>query len=208
MATIGRALKDALDAARRAADDIDLRLDAGVTRKVDTHVTRARGDVDVLDGDTVELAAPNRPHTPNASGSSGGGSGPNGERLRGVDRGDGRDDYGHFVGSESRPWVDKEGQGLDLVELDQGAPVVRQQVNASIDGLERPGSGSPQIRRYDGLFRNPDGTWTGVEVKSGSATRNPAQHLFDSTVSRDTPAIAKLDGAEIRIVQVILQEVP
>jgi len=208
MSAAGRAFKDALDAMRRGADDLHVRLDTGVTRKIDTHVTRTNSDVDVLDANTVDLDAPTVHHTNRFDGGGSGGSGAPGERRRGVDRGDGRDDYGHFVGSDTRPWTDKEGQGLDEVEADLGLPVMRDQVNASVEGLDRPGTSTPQVRRYDGLVQNADGSWTGIEVKSGSARRNPAQLLFDTTVSPETPAIAQLNGSEIRIVRVILQEVP
>lgn len=207
MGSVGRALGDALDALRRGADDLNVRLDSGVTRKLDTHFTRTNSDVEVLDGNTVDLDAPTPSRTPDLGGDRAG-SGPHGERLRGVDRGDGRDDYGHFVGSDARPWVDKEGQGLDLIERRTGAAVVRDQVNASIPGHNKPGSDVPQVRRFDGLFPNRDGTWTGVEVKSGSATRNQAQQSFDDAISPDNPALAVLRGEQIRIVDVILQEVP
>ncbi|OAH49060.1 hypothetical protein [Microbacterium oleivorans] len=150
MSAVGRAVKDSLDALRRGADDLHVRLDTGVTRKIDTHLTLTNSDVEVLDGNTVDLDAPTVPRV----------------------------------------------------------PVIRDQVNASADGLHRPGTSGPQVRRYDGLIQNVDGTWTGIEVKSGSATRNPAQLLFDTTVGPDTPAIAKLHGSEIRIVRVLLQEVP
>lgn len=205
MSAVGRAVKDSLDALRRGADDLHVRLDTGVTRKIDTHLTRTNSDVEVLDGNTVDLDAPTVPPTNRFDGE---GSGSGGERRRGVDRGDGRDDYGHFVGSGNRPWVDKEGQGLDIIERRYGAPVFRDQVNAGIPGHNRPGTDVPQVRRFDGLFRNTDGTWTGVEIKSGSATRNPAQQGFDDAISGDNPAYAVLNGERIRIVDVILQEVP
>lgn len=86
--------------------------------------------------------------------------------------------------------------------------MVRDQVNAGIPGHNRPGTDVPQVRRFDGLFRNTDGTWTGVEIKSGSATRNPAQQGFGNAISGDNPAYAVLNGERIRIVDVILQGVP
>ncbi|WP_270353868.1 putative T7SS-secreted protein [Microbacterium testaceum] len=85
------------------------------------------------------------------------------EKQHGVDRGKGRDDYGQFAhGQEVKPWVDKEKKGLDEIEEQLGTPVTRDSVAASI-------LGSSQKRFFDGLFKNPDGTWTAVEVKSGSA---------------------------------------
>lgn len=46
-----------------------------------------------------------------------------------------------------------------------------------------------------------------VTLKSGTATRDPAQRLFDGTVSRNGPAGAILDGERSEIIQVILEKV-
>ncbi|MBO0981415.1 hypothetical protein [Microbacterium sp. SD291] len=132
------------------------------------------------------------------------------QKRRGVDRGDGRDDYGHFVGSENRPWVDKEQLGLDQVADREGVDIIRTQVRATIDGHRRDGTDADQGRFYDGLFKNADGTYTGIEVKSGDATRDPGQRSFDGTVSRERPATATLpppDSKTIEIVEVILESV-
>ncbi len=129
-------------------------------------------------------------------------------RRHGVDRGDGRDDYGKFVSGDNRQWVDKEQLGLDEVAQINGLEVHRVHVRATIEGHRLAGAGADQGRYYDGLMRNPDGTYTGIEVKSGSASRNAAQRDFDGAVSPDTPAFATLNGERIRIVQVILKEVP
>ncbi|MFJ4037100.1 WXG100 family type VII secretion target [Microbacterium sp. NPDC090007] len=129
------------------------------------------------------------------------------EKQHGVDRGDSRDDFGQFAhGQEVKPWVDKELKGLDEIEEQLGTPVTRDSVAASI-------LGSSQKRFFDGLFRNPDGTWTAVEVKSGSAFARcvrgeGGQRAFDDSISLDSPAVARLNGERIEIVRVILKEMP
>lgn len=143
------------------------------------------------DGMPDAPSSPNRPHTDRP-----GDDAP-------PARNDGRDDRGRFVGGENRPWVDREQIGLDNVADRLGVDVVRDQVAS-----RHPSTGD-QIRFYDGLFQNADGSWTGIEVKSGSASRNPAQNLFDGAVSVETPAIAQLPNVgPIRIVEVILERVP
>lgn len=64
-----------------------------------------------------------------------------------------------------------------------------------------------QPRYYDGLYRNPDGTYTGVEIKSGHGVRNVDQKRFDGSVSRENPATAVLHGESIQIVNVHLERV-
>jgi len=125
------------------------------------------------------------------------------EKQKGVDTGGGRDDYGHFAPRPgSRPWVDKEKQGLDEVEVSRGVSIERDRVRADVDG------GNPNGRFYDGLIRNDDGTYTAIEVKSGGATRTADQRAFDELVNEGVPASARLHGEPIRIVAVILKEVP
>lgn len=129
-------------------------------------------------------------------------------RRHGVDRGDGRDDFGKIVSGDNRQWVDKEQIGLDTVAEVRGVEVHRTHVRATIEGHRLDGASADQGRYYDGLIRNADGTYTGIEVKSGTATRSTAQRGFDGAVSRETPAIATLNGERIRIVRVILENVP
>ncbi len=78
---------------------------------------------------------------------------------------------------------------------------------ATIDEHRIDGTSADQGRLYDGLMRNPDGTDTGIEVKSGSASRNAAQRGFDDVVSHDRPAVATLNGETIRIVEIVLEHV-
>jgi hypothetical protein len=52
----------------------------------------------------------------------------------------------------------------------------------------------------------PDGTWEGIEVKSGTSA-DKAQKAFDQAVSYDHPAYAKLNGERIKITSVNYQRV-
>ncbi|MGN8026865.1 putative T7SS-secreted protein [Microbacterium sp. 22242] len=128
----------------------------------------------------------------------------------GIDRGDRRDTGGHFAkGGEGKPpWEVKEKQGLDQYsEENGGAKVIDDQVIARI--ADGPQNG----RRYDGLVDNGDGTYTAVEVKSGSAfdkynASSNTQRQFDEMVNNGTPAHARLDGKEIVIREVVVVKVP
>jgi len=80
--------------------------------------------------------------------------------------------------------------------------VIRDRVRADVPG------GNPNGRFFDGFIKNDDGTYIAIEVKSGTATRTPAQRLFDEIINSGTPATAQLNGETIRIVGVILKEVP
>ncbi|KQR36481.1 putative T7SS-secreted protein [Microbacterium sp. Leaf159] len=120
----------------------------------------------------------------------------------------GRDVLGHYNGDGQRPWVDTEKLGLDRVAESTGADIVRDKVRATIEGFRQPGATSDQHRYFDGLFSNGDGTWTAIEVKGGTGSRDAAQRGFDAMVSVERPATATLNGQTIRIVDVILKHVP
>lgn len=75
---------------------------------------------------------------------------------------------------------------LDLLERRYG-PIERRQVKSTVPG-------STHGRFYDGLAKNPDGTYTAFEVKSGSARLTLQQREFDGLVSASNPARAVLDG--------------
>lgn len=62
-----------------------------------------------------------------------------------------------------------------------------------------------QLRRYDLVFKKPDGTTVGVEVKSNAASKTKAQRVFDNGVSKVTPAkgVGKFKGQEIEEVLTI-----
>ena len=68
--------------------------------------------------------------------------------------------------------------------------------------------GSDHTRYFDGFFKNDDGTYTAIEVKSGGATRTAGQREFDGLVSEANPAIVKVDGEIIRVTSVYLKRVP
>jgi hypothetical protein len=120
--------------------------------------------------------------------------------ITGLDRGDGRDALGRFTGSGGYG-ADQEAQGLqDYADL-TGRDPIPDRVQAKLPD-------SPQGRYYDGLARKPDGTYEGVEVKSGSASRNAAQRTFDGKVSPSNPATATLRGQVIKITSVRVIKVP
>lgn len=133
-----------------------------------------------------------------------------GDRVRGVDRGDGRDYLGHYArGQDNKPWVDKEKIGLDTYAKENDANVIRTKVKVDYDGSPQNG------RYYDGLEKNGDGpnTYTAIEVKSGSAfdeysMPGNTQGQFDNTVNGGTPARGVLDGEEILITKVETVIVP
>lgn len=85
----------------------------------------------------------------------------------------------------------KEQNALDELEKQLRKPVERDQVLAHVDGGRATG------RRYDGLMRNDDGTYTAFEIKSGTGRyQGTEQETFDSLVSRDNPATARLNGKQ------------
>ena len=87
---------------------------------------------------------------------------------------------------------------LDELE-ERFGPIERRQVRSQVPG-------SDHGRFYDGLVRNPDGTYTAIEVKSGNARLTPQQREFDNLVSRENPAMAVLDGQEIVITRIYLSD--
>ncbi|MBO0767967.1 MAG: hypothetical protein J2O48_04695 [Solirubrobacterales bacterium] len=119
-----------------------------------------------------------------------------------------RDAGGRFAkGNSGQIAKDKEEQGLAAYEKDVGKPVIRQQVNASIPGQPAVSGGG---RLYDGLVENADGTYRGIEIKSGSAIRKygGTQKAFDDAVNSGHAATAKLNGKTIKITSVVVREVP
>lgn len=129
-------------------------------------------------------------------------------RIRGLDRGDGRDYLGHFAkGQHDRPWVDSEKIGLDRYAARNGVEIIRTKTKVDYEGSPQRG------RSYDGLVKNNDGenTYTGIEVKSGSAIDRygpgNTQWQFDEAVNAGTPARGKLDGEDILVTRVRTEEV-
>jgi hypothetical protein len=115
-----------------------------------------------------------------------------------VDRGDGRDSLGHFTGAGG---YGKSGEAKGLVTYKEatGRDVIAQQIGVTTkDGGKR---------FYDGLSLKPDGTYEGVEVKSGSASPNAHQRAFDASVNSGTPAKGMLNGKPITVTSVRLIQV-
>ena len=103
-------------------------------------------------------------------------------------------------GSREPAWYEKEQTGLSKVEKQRGVEVIREQKLAKVEGTERG-------RYYDGLVKNPDGTYTGIEVKSGGARLEREQREFDSLVSPENPATTKLNGETIKITRTHIEYV-
>ena len=59
-----------------------------------------------------------------------------------------------------------------------------------------------------GLAEKPDGTYEGIEVKSGSAYCDARQREFDDAVNSGGPATANLNGRTIQITSVEVVRVP
>jgi hypothetical protein len=119
---------------------------------------------------------------------------------KGVDRGDGRDVEGKFApGNDGKIAHDAEKQGLEQYANDTGREVIDVKVAAKLPDM------TP--RYYDGLSPNGDGTYTaietytGVEVKSGTAGLSAHQQEFDAAVNSGRPATANLNGREIKITE-------
>ncbi|WP_396652902.1 putative T7SS-secreted protein [Microbacterium sp.] len=133
------------------------------------------------------------------------------DRQPGVNRGDGRDDGGHWTNRDpDAPIPDyalKEQQGLDLIRDERGVNIISDKVRVNYDGSGRT------ARYYDGIYQKPDGTYAGVEVKSGSAyddyfrNGNP-QRIFDSGVNPENPATGIYNGDVIQITEVKVVHVP
>ncbi len=89
---------------------------------------------------------------------------------------------------------------MEQYAADTGRDVISDQVRSTLpDG---------SIRYYDGLSSNADGTYEGIEVKSGSASLSPSQRAFDGAVDGGTPATAMLNGQPIQITSTELVRVP
>ncbi|QKT08849.1 hypothetical protein HUN08_17765 [Gordonia sp. X0973] len=130
-----------------------------------------------------------------------------GRPNQGADRGDGRDNLGQYArGNDGRSGKNAEKVALDKYESQNpGVKVVRDQRLAQIPNARGV---SQNGRYYDGLVKNSDGTYTGIEVKSGTASLTPGQRSFDGAVNGGQPAYVKLpDGTTGKIVRVkILKE--
>ena len=110
-------------------------------------------------------------------------------------------------GQEKKPWVDKEKIGLDKFAAEEQVEVIRTKAKVGYDGAPQDG------RYYDGLVRNPDGTFTAIEVKSGGAydayfRPGSTQRQFDAQVNDGAVARGQLNGESIEISRVIVRREP
>jgi hypothetical protein len=111
-----------------------------------------------------------------------------------------RNEKGQWTTGEGNAGKDAEKEALDDLE-DVVGPIVREQRLARVEGGE-------SRRFYDGLYENGDGTWTAIEVKSGSAKLTASQRAFDGLVSESNPAHVKLDDGRVAVItRVRLEEV-
>jgi hypothetical protein len=113
--------------------------------------------------------------------------------LSHTDRGDGRDPSGRFTGKGGYG-KSAEARGLARYESNAGRPVIKQQIAVT----NKQGG----TRFYDGLSRKPDGTYEGVEVKSGNASLDAHQRTFDAGVESGNPATGMLNGKPITVTSV------
>ena len=115
-----------------------------------------------------------------------------------LDRGDGRDSGGRFTG-KSGYGKSGEAQGLADYKGQTGRDVITKQI-----GVTTKDGGT---RFYDGLALKEDGTYEGVEVKSGDATRDAHQRQFDDRVDSGIPATGMLNGKSITVTSTYLMRV-
>lgn len=123
-------------------------------------------------------------------------------RVQPFNRWSERDSLGRFAeknGGSRGDSYHKEQKALDELEEELGVTIERTQVRSTVEGADH-------YRLFDGLYRNSDGTYTAIEVKTASATKTPNQRVFDDLISRDNPGSARINGEQVKIVKVILKE--
>jgi len=127
----------------------------------------------------------------------------------GIDRGDGRDPYGHVTGRKGGNYgKGREAEGIEQYQGDNpGRWVTNEQRKATVDG------GAGGGRFYDGLARLADGTYEAIEVKSGSASLTPGQRAFDTLVSPTNPAYVTITNEQgvvetVKVTKVHIRTVP
>jgi hypothetical protein len=122
-----------------------------------------------------------------------------GKPGEGINRGDGRDIYGNFTGRDGGGYGKmREAEGIKQYQgRFPGRWVTTEQRKATVDGAENS-------RFYDGLARKPDGTYEGIEVKSGTAGLSKPQQAFDGQVSYNNPGYVTItnEQGEVETVQV------
>ena len=122
-----------------------------------------------------------------------------------ADRGDGRDIKGRYADGNAGAHMYDQSEAIGMEQytetLRQRGETVREVIEdkrlAHIDG-------APQGRYYDRLIQRKDGTWVGLEVKSGLSPYHGTQRAADNMVSPNNPARVRLDdGRTIEITRVV-----
>ena len=127
-----------------------------------------------------------------------------------ADRGDGRDIKGRYAKGNggAHTYDDSEALGLERYTNDLSREGVAVKEVIEYKRLARI-EGAPQGRYYDRLVQREDGTWVGLEVKSGGSSYSGTQRAADNMVSPDNPAIVKLDdGRTIKVTEIHVERVP
>jgi hypothetical protein len=143
---------------------------------------------------------------------------------QGVDTGTGRDRYGYFISKQpgsNQPGKNAEQEGIDdYKDANPNAWVTDEQRKATLQSPPavvpiRGGKTEPfkNDRRYDAIAKHPNGEYTGVEVKSGSASRTANQRVFDQAVGPNNPASVTITNQQghqetVNITSVELVNVP
>ncbi|MFG2677709.1 polymorphic toxin-type HINT domain-containing protein [Streptomyces sp. NPDC048392] len=87
-------------------------------------------------------------------------------------------------GEPGRDGAADEANAWDQLEMD-GAVVMRSETAVSAPGM--------RVRKYDGTVEI-NGQWYGIEVKGGTAKKNPQQRQFDDWLNTPGNAVATSDG--------------
>ncbi|SKT59627.1 putative NAD(+)--arginine ADP-ribosyltransferase Mav domain protein [Mycobacteroides abscessus subsp. abscessus] len=127
----------------------------------------------------------------------------------GINRGDDRDSIGTFTGrgGTARGYGRQpEAEGVAKYKDETGRWVSTETKKSRVDGVDHG-------RYYDGHARKPDGTYEGIEVKSGGASRDGQQRAFDDAVSYENPAYVTITNEQgvvetVKITSVRVVEVP
>ncbi|WAC90195.1 hypothetical protein [Mycobacterium sp. Aquia_213] len=90
-------------------------------------------------------------------------------------------------------------KALQDEEAATGRQLLRQQIRVTVID---PQTGQPIYRYYDALEPVPGhpGEYTGIEVKSGTASLSPNQRVFDGQVSPQNPAKGTLNGQPVEVI--------
>lgn len=198
----------AATSAKRAGNAADAAADGA---KSASHAADAAADGAKSASHAADKAADTAKHTDEAAEAATATTGKTGSEPVNeyADRGDGRDIKGRYAKGNggAHMYDDSEARGLEeyLDDLDADGVAVNEVIEykrlARIEG-------APQGRYYDRLVQREDGTWVGLEVKSGDSSYSGTQRAADNMVSPDNPAVVKLDdGRTIEVTEVQVKRV-